>query len=253
MMKKKRDRITYKRNWRQVEKKRKWENSFIAEYTRLKFANIYHEAQCFYKALEQLYPNKDVKRTSEFVSWKKSLEQDSEPPIIVQHMYTTTHEEKVVENDTETQDSEVETGDTENQDSEVETGDTENQDSEVETSDTENQDSEDQSDDEESINGEEKVVENPISDNMVLNIPLENYLPTGSNPQPSYDYEVFGEERMQEIVEELRNDPELRNLFNPPENPAEDDEGVDLLDLEEEIELDFEPFDYRLEVELGDW
>ena len=58
---------------------------------------------------------------------------------------------------------------------------------------------------------------------------------------------------MQEIVEELRNDPELRNLFNPPENPAEDDEGVDLLDLEEEIELDFEPFDYRLEVELGDW
>ena len=102
MMKKKRDRITYKRNWRQVEKKRKWENSFIAEYTRLKFANIYHEAQCFYKALEQLYPNKDVKRTSEFVSWKKSLEQDSQRPIIVQHMYTTTHEEKVVENDTET-------------------------------------------------------------------------------------------------------------------------------------------------------
>ena len=50
---------------------------------------------------------------------------------------------------------------------------------------------------------------------------------------------------------ELRDDPELRNIFG--EQEEEEDEGVELRTLEEELEVDIQPFDYRLEVELSDW
>ena len=100
-------RMIYKRKWRQVEKKRKWFNSFITEYTRLKFGNVYNEAACFYNALEQLYPDKNVKKTKEFISWKKALAENANNPesnIIVQTMYTSvSYGEKAVESDDESE------------------------------------------------------------------------------------------------------------------------------------------------------
>ena len=235
-------RMVYKRKWRQIEKKRKWFNSFITEYTRLKFGNVYNEAACFYNALQQLYPDKKVIKTKEFISWKKALAENANNPesnIIVQTLYTSTsYEEKAVESDDESENSGEKAVESDDE--------TENSGEKAVESDTETENS-----------GEESV-ESPYHDNMLLEIPLGNYFPTVNNPEtpppPSndYDYEVFSDERLQEIVSELRNDPELRNIFDQPEN-VEEDEGVELPTLEEEVQLDFEPFDYRLEVELADW
>ena len=251
--------MEYKRKWRQVEKNRKRCNAFIAEYTKIKFGNVYHEALSFYKALREMYPNKmDLKKTKEYQSWQKSLE-NQEPFIIVQHLYTdVTHGENESKANSDTE-SENENSDTESQNKNDENepkassdteSENENSDTESENSDTERQNSH---------TGSQKTDQNPCRDNMVLEIPLENYLPTTNAeipappPPPFYDYEVFTDQRLQEIVEELRDDPELRNIFDQPENDNEEDEGVELPTLEEEVILDFEPFDYRLEVELADW
>ena len=64
--------------------------------------------------------------------------------------------------------------------------------------------------------------------------------------------ELFTEHRISEIIEELRNDPDLERLFNddpPDDTSAYIDEGVEIPSLEEEIEIDYEPFDFDIEVE----
>ena len=287
-------RMMYKRNWRQIEKKRKRRNAFITEYTKIKYGNLYHEALCFYNALTGMYPNKvDVKKTKEFKSWQEAIT-NAEPSIIVQHLYTDvshggkgskatnsgenryTESENGEKPESENSDTESENGEndekpeSENSDTESENGEN-GEKPESENSDTESENGEkpeSENSDTESENGEkpesqnsgtesEKTYQSPYRDNMLLEIPLESYVPTANPetpppPPPFHDYEVFSDERLQEIVEELRNDPELRNIFDHPGN-EEEDEGVELPSLEEEVILDFEPFDYRLEVELADW
>ena len=84
---------------------------------------------------------------------------------------------------------------------------------------------------------------------MLLEIPLESYLPA---VEP-HDYEVFTDERLREIIDELREDPDLRNLFWQDQNDSnQEDEGVVIPDIQEEIELDFE-LDDRLEMESLLW
>ena len=64
--------------------------------------------------------------------------------------------------------------------------------------------------------------------------------------------ELFTEHRISEIIEELRNDPDLERLFNddlPDDTSVYIDEGVEIPSLEEEIEIDYEPFDFDIEVE----
>ena len=225
-----------------------------------------------------MYPDKtDVKKTKEFISWREAITntENSESNIIVQHLYTdvsyggkrpkaTNNGEKPdTESDTESDNGEKATNnesDTESDNGEKATNnesDTESDNGEKST----NNESDTESDTEE---GTSNTFQNqsPYRDNMLLEIPLENYLPqptvnsseTGapSNNSNDYDYEFFSDERLQEIVAELRNDPELRNIFDEPQN-VEEDEGIELRTLEEEVQLDFEPFDYRLEVELSDW
>ena len=261
--------MAYKRKWRQIEKRRKRCNAFISEYTRLKFGNVYNEAVSFYNALVQLYPDKvDVKKTKEFRSWKEALSQNTENPesnIIVQTLYTSV---AYGENDTESQnnDTESQNNDTESQnnDTESQNNDTESQNNDTESqnndTESENNDTESENNDTESENNH---TESPYRDNMLLEIPLESYLPPDcqdkntQTPVAEPDFEVFSDERLQEIVAELRADPELMNIFDPQEQEEEEedeeDEGVELKTLEEELEVDIEPFDYRLEVELSDW
>ena len=60
--------------------------------------------------------------------------------------------------------------------------------------------------------------------------------------------EAFTDHRISEIIEELRNDPDLERLFND-DPPACIDEGVEIPSLEEELEIDYEPFDFDIDVE----
>ena len=182
-------------------------------------------------------------RTREFKSWKQSISnlQEPEPGIIVNHLYTdVTLEEKATESDNN---SNTESDNDNN-------------------SDTEN--------DNDNSNMEMPTKQKNFEDNMLLQIPLGIYSPLNNqnqnennrsivsdeppNANNEYDFNAFSDERLREIVNELRHDPELREIFWDQENGLNDeDEGVELKSLEEEVMLDFEPFDYRLEVELADW
>ena len=254
-MEKKQKRIAYKRQYRQIQKRKRHTNAFIVEYTRTKFPYVHNEAINFYTALEQLYPDKDVTRTREFKSWKQSISnlQEPEPGIIVNHLYTdVTLEEKATESDNN---SDTES-DNHNNNSNTESDNDNN------NSDTEN--------DNDNSNMEMPTKQKNFEDNMVLQIPLGIYSPSNNqnqnennrsivsdeppNANNKYDFNAFSNERLREIVNELRDDPELREIFWDQENDLNDeDEGVELKSLEEEVMLDFEPFDYRLEVELADW
>ena len=67
-------RNVYVKNWRQSQRTQRRVSSFIEEYVREKFSNIYSEALNFYTALDTLYPKKnDLRRTTEFRSWKQAI------------------------------------------------------------------------------------------------------------------------------------------------------------------------------------
>ena len=217
-----------------------------------------------------MYPQKlDLRRTKEFKGWKEAVKNtnNSEANIIVQTLHTTvSYEENQTNNNEENQfDTEQSYTETTNNNNEENQSDTDESDTETTNNNEKNQSDTDESDTE----------QNDYHDNMLLQIPLESYLPaakqdkntqttTSDNdteppnafeiPANNYDIEVFSDERLREIVAELRDDPELRNIFAEPENLSDqEDEGVKLRTIEEELEVDIEPFDYRLEVELSNW
>ena len=202
-----------------------------------------------------MHPQKlDLRKTKEFKKWKQAVRDTNNPEanIIVQTLYTTvSYEENQIDTEQNT-----ETANNEENQSESDTEMPNN-----------NEDNQSESDTDESETDQDEY-----HDNMLLQIPLENYLPSGKQdkntqttttdteppnpfeiPSNNDDFEVFSDERLREIVAELREDPELRNIFADPENLDQEDEGVELRTLEEEFELDVEPFDYRLEVELSNW
>ena len=82
----------YVKEWRAIEKVRKRHNRFITEYVRVKFWNVYNEANSFFNALNTMYPQKlDLRRTKEFKRWKEAVKNTNNPEanIIVQTLHTT--------------------------------------------------------------------------------------------------------------------------------------------------------------------
>ena len=311
----------YSVKWRKIERGRKRHNTFIVEYTKLKFWNVYNEANCFFTALDSLYPEKlDLRRTKEFKDWKKAVTNtsNSEINIITQVLQT---DQDLINNEQNTDESSinVQTLPTNPENLTNNEQNTDESSINVQTLSTnpENLINNEQNTDESSINVQtlstnaENLTNNDrpqsgnesddeqntyqsdtdmnqsdtdmdqsdteqnheYSDNMLLRIPLENYLlpdkqdkntQTASNNRPEtveapsnndYDIESFSDQRLQEIMNELRASPELRNLFDEPAENLSDqeDEGIELPTIMEELEVDIEPFDYRLEVELSNW
>ena len=286
----------YKKRWRVIEKKRKHHNSFVTEYVKVKFGNVYNEANCFFNALTSIHPEKlDVKKTKEFKEWKKSIMNTENPEVslIVQTLrtdvsygennqeteqnYTVNNQENHHDDSDESETEMDNNEENHHDDSDESEKETDNNSDESEKETDNNSDESEKETDNNSDESETETDNNEENyhDDMLLEIPLERYLPqptqhkttqTANNNRPEteteapsnnndYDFEPFTDERLQQIVAELRNDPELQNLFyEPAENLSDqDDEGVELRTLEEELEVDIEPFDYRLEVELSDW
>ena len=258
----------YVKTWRVTERVRRRTNHFVTNYVKHKFGTVYSEAVCFYDALEKKYPNKrDLCKTSEYCLWKESVSSNKELAGTVQILITETTLNQGCQNRNELTRCTSET---------VLNGDEENSTSNSEQSDTD------------SIHQEQNY-----NDNFVLEIPLETYSsaqppvneiiipsvdetpPVNEIIIPSVDEtppvneiiippvdetppvnEIITDERIREIIEELQGDPDLNDLFNDPQPVQHDqleDEGVELPSWEEEIELDFEPFDFDVEVEQGNW
>ena len=255
MQQRKHNKKLYVRSWRVTEKVRRQTNSFVTDYVKQKFYTVYSEALCLYHALEKQYPGKyDLRKTKEYRQWKEGVNGTSDHGLAgtVQTLITQTtlnegyqNRKGIIRCTTETV---LENGDQ---------GSSSSSNNNSEQSDT------------------GCIDQQNYHDNLVLEIPLQTYsTPSDHNlgeipPQPEQAPPVdeippqlqappvdesITDERIREIIEELRNDPDLNNLFNDPQPEiAEQDEGVELPSLEEEIELDFEPFDYHIEVEQENW
>ena len=197
-------RNAYVKNWRKTIRSQKRMSCFVEEYVREKFHSVYSEAVNFYTALDALYPKKnDLRKTAEFRLWKKALSN---------------------RNDCETPPGEADQSHTC------------------------------------SSHGNDEPVQQQ-GDNMVLRIPL---LPRPSSlqtlpsetpleiptPQPLTPPEVGAEltveiqplesladpenidQRIQEIIEELQNDPDLEGIFDNVQSPEQIDEGIEVPDGE---------------------
>ena len=249
----------YVRQWRVGERIRRRTNNFITDYVKTKFTNVYHEALCFYDALNEMYPEKsDLRKTKEYRNWEKSVKATNSNPeslLTVQTLVTTTemtlnegNQNEIIRFTSQTVLDE-ENNDTGNMSEQDDTGNMSEQDDTgnmSEQDDTGNMSEQTKSSDEGT---------QIYNDNLVLEIPLQHYSPNRQPRAPPADeFYPFTDQRLQEIVEELRNDPDLQDIFiDPRPETTDQDEGIGLPSLEEDIELDFEPFDYRLEVELENW
>ena len=85
--KRKDERNLYVKSWRESQRTQRRTNSFINEYVREKFNNVYSEALKFYTALDTLYPKKlDLRKTTEFRCWKKAIRDGNNSGIITSVM-----------------------------------------------------------------------------------------------------------------------------------------------------------------------
>ena len=250
----------YARKWREIERDRRWHNTIITEYVKTKFWNIYHEANCFCNAINALHPRKhDLRKTPEFKKWKSSImnTENSESSIIVQ-----------------TLDRTVQYDDIDNQQNEQSDGQESEQSDDQESEQSDEQESEQSEQESEQESAEQENNDGSYADNMLLEIPLQNYIfPQQSDnsevvsndaarqrvqiptemPVES-EIEILSDERIQEIIAELRQDPDLQRIFDDDIfNQDDEDEGIEMRTMAEEVEQDIEPFDYRLEVELENW
>ena len=60
------------------------------------------------------------------------------------------------------------------------------------------------------------------------------------------------EDQVDQIIRELRQDPDLQRIMHQAETQQQEDEGIDINPLDD-IEYDIEPFDFELEVENYTW
>ena len=189
--KRKDERNAQVRIWRQNQKMEKRVSVFVQEYVKEKYQNIYTEAVNFYTTLNGLYPKKnDLRKTKEFREWKKAKP----------------------DNNRETSTAAT----------------------------TTNQAAQDQT------NANSRIDQTVLqTNNFTLRIPL---IPQSSIPQAEIspqeleigaEYTVetqplqaemqgITDQRIQEIIEELQNDPDLDGIFNDIDMPTEqDDEGIE--------------------------
>ena len=258
---------------RRMEKSKRRQAYFVAEYIQVKYFQLYGEAANFYNALNTLYSNKyDLRKTAEYRSWKMAFNGQKLKSIRKPSLYENIENIAQQQPETEPQSPETEPQgpETEPQSPETEpqSPETEPQSPQTEPQSPETQpqspETEPQSPQTEPQSPETELV--VYSDRMELKIPLLDYQPqTPRNSTPrvtTQTVEIITEEtlsqltiennilneltteRIDEIINELRQDFELQHIFAELQQEIElDDEGIDI-DI---------PNDIRLENELLTW
>ena len=247
----------YVRSWRVTERVRRRKNTVITEYIKHKYNNIYHEALCFYDVLERQYPNKhDLRKTKEFCAWKETVTSGTnELAGTVQTLITETTLNEgfqtrnglthcvavTVENgdNSEQSDNDYVYNDRLMLEIPLETYSSLKKPPANEKSPPPAETVETPPVNEKSPPPAEAVETPPVAQTQSEILPVNEIPPLA---------EAFTDHRISEIIEELRNDPDLERLFND-DPPACIDEGVEIPSLEEELEIDYEPFDFDIDVE----
>ena len=256
---------------RRNEKNARRQAYFIADYVQVKYFNIYCEAARFFNALNTLYPTKyDIRNTSEYRTWRAEFTTGqrltkAQPPsyrnINVPMYFQNPDQSQSPENG---QSSQPQSPQNEDQLPESEPESPENSQSSQPQS-PQNEDQLPESEPESPENSQSSQPqspqndEQPWKDNMELKIPLLEYKP--STPSKSartittQTIEIITDQTLEqsniqnnplnqlsdasinEIICELRQDPELQNMF-------------DEMDFSEGIDINE---DIRLENKLLNW
>ena len=191
-------RSTYVKTWRRCKKFEKRQALFVQEYVEEKYRAIYDEVMEFYNALNGLYPTKyDLRKTNEFRKWKKAISgptakksQDNSGPS------ATNSQDNSGPSATNSHDN-PESIATNSQDNSGPSA-TNSQDNSGPSA-TNNQDSQD----------------NPESTATTSQVSVEVLPPLQVTDQ-----------YITQILQELRDDPDLNTIFNEIEIPADEDDDV---------------------------
>ena len=226
----------YQRHIRETQRSERRQAVFIAEYVQMKYFDIFCEAARYYNQLNTLYPTRpDLRKSREYRTWKKNTNNQ----MVCQQMETTG---QIYQNIDQATPAEI------------------NSESESVRSDNEdNNNSESESEPEDNNNSEPERPEINPHYEMRLEIPLINHRPKTTPTVTTETLETVVEEvivqstdeinlfdgltteRIDQIIQELREDPELGNIFDEVEQDV-------AMDIGEEIDLDI-----RLENELLTW
>ena len=241
---------------RQIEKSKRRQALFITDYIQAKYYNHYHEAACFFNALNIMYPIKpDLRKTPEYQSWKAEMTTGQN---VTKRRRTETYRSINIPVHYQPQSPEPQSP--QNPEQRQHQSPQRNQETQHESPQN-NQETHHQSPEPESPQNPEQRQHHLLwEDNMELKIPLFNYQPsTPRNPEPSVivqsietvteqvleqsdnlnqlpDANTDNNEDISRILNELRQDPDLQNIF-------------DDMELCENIEIE----DIRLEQELLNW
>ena len=223
---------------RRVNKSKARQALFIAEYFQTKYFELYSEAASFFNALNKMYPTKyDARKTPEFRQWKSCINGE----IIKSRKRTTYLNIEVVETIPQTPD-ESESLPPQTPQSPAESSPPQ---SPAESSPPQSP-------------AESSPPQTPAeySDTMELRIPLLNYrvpqktLPTVTTETIEITQETeepltlddIPAEQIEEIINQLRQDPDLKNIFTDIEQQLEFEQiGMDI-DIPEQNLLEDELF-----------
>ena len=216
MRERKDKRNVYVRDWREKQRVQKRKTIFVDEYVRVKFSKVYTEAINFYSALDQIYPEKkDLCRTTEFRSWRAKLSKKDKKSTTDTRQPEHESTRNMVLNipllphpSTTPSQSTANTVETTGQTSTVSELDTP---SEIQQSPATPPEI-----------GAEIIVEMP---------PIQPQTPLETDDE-------ITDRRIQEIIAELRDDPDLNAIFDDLEPNNQTDEGIEVPSLMEDIEAD---------------
>ena len=221
MRERKDKRNVYVRNWREKQRVQKRKTIFVDEYVRVKFSKVYTEAINFYSALDQIYPEKkDLCRTTEFRRWRAKLSKKSTTDTRQPEHESTRNmvlNIPLLPHPSSTANTVETTGQTSTV-SELDTP------SEIQQSPATPPEI-----------GAEIIVEMP---------PIQPQTPLETDDE-------ITDRRIQEIIAELRDDPDLNGIFDDLEPNNQTDEGIEVPTLEQEIETDIGLIDN--EVDFYQW
>ena len=238
IQKRKDKRNAYVKSWRQTQRTQRRVSYFIEEYVREKYGNIYSEALNFYATLDRLYPEKiDLRKTREFREWKQTIPDDINRETLT--AVTTVNQTAQNQINSNSSIDQAEQQQTDNfvlriplipRSSTPQAPPPEDRTVEIPQPTT----------------PQEMSAEIPPSQPSQLEIGAEYTIeiPPLQSEMLTENDEGITDQRIREIIQELQNDPDLDGLFNDIQPTEQNDEGIELPTIEEEMRVDLALIDH---------
>ena len=249
------DKAKQSRVYRRNQRDQKRFEAPLRVFIEVKYKSIFQEYVALYKQMDADKPYKiDLRKTESFKRWKRANEQLNSDiqSLAIRETIEQDHSE------TNNRDNEYEAN---NSDKEYEANNSDNEyeannsDKEYEANNSDNEYEANNSDKEYEANNSDNEYEANNSDKEYEANNSDNKYETSTENQRDQNEGMLAAQQVDALVNEMIIDEELRALLN---TEPEDDEGIELniedeVDVDYSLDVDFEPFDYRLEVETLNW